>query len=181
MSNTTSNKRKLPKVLMTKTTSIFCFGQSFILALFFLYYTISSKEINLIFLIIVLTLFAHQFFFNYRNKKIFLTEKKIYYYSRGKKVLSLPLVGGFINIGYSKSNFGKLFNYGTLKILTYQDVLLTYNFLHDGEEIYEKIISQHIIEARKIDPNYNMVALKGEAKNNKTDNNESIDSIEDNK
>lgn len=175
MSNDKKSKRKLPTVLMTRTTHIICFGQPLLIFLFFIYYTINHKEINVIGIIIIFILFYFQFYFNYNKKKIFITNKKIYYYSRGKKVLSLPLVGGFLNIGYSQSKLGKILNYGTLKILTNQDVLFTYKYLNDGKAIYEKIIEQHVIETKKIDPNYEMIILK-EDKNTKHSELDSLDS-----
>lgn len=158
MTDSAKKKKRLPPILISRKTHWACFLAPLFFILIYIYYSITNNEINPYFIIFIILFFISQYFLHYHGKRIFITDKKIYAYSRKKKILSLPLVGGFTHISYKQSKLGKILNYGTLHILTIENTLFTYQYLQDCSLMYDKILEQHVIEVKKIDPDYELEA-----------------------
>lgn len=149
-----SKKRKKPNIILDEKTSLFIFFYPILFSLCLIYYTFHTKTNLFIFLAGSIIFIGLQYYFMVFGKKIILTDKKIYVYSRDKKVLSWELIGDFAYINYSQERLGRWFNYGSLIIVNQKKESYVYHFLNNPKSVYEKVIQQYEELMINIDPTY---------------------------
>lgn len=169
MSDTKKNKQ--PKVILESKAHFSFFLYPTILLIIGLYYTFSNLKSNYFILIGMLLFIGLQYYFNYYGKKLVLTDKKIYIFSRNKKKISWSLVDDLEYVSYQQNKLNKLFNSGSLILINNNKEMYTYNYLPNIVDIYEKILLTYDIEMKRLDPNHEMVF---------TNQNNVVDSIDEN-
>lgn len=134
-----TEKRK-PKKIHEEKTSIFLVIYTSIYSFFILYYGIFTNNKFLIpslFLSILLCLLCY---YNYTNRKILVTENKIYLYKLGKKTGSISFINDFHYIDYHQSILGRIFNYGTIFIVNNDKFYYKIHFICNPKILFEKSV-----------------------------------------
>lgn len=149
-----SKRRKKPNIVLEEHTNLFIFFYPILFSLCLIYYTFHTNSNMLIFLIGAFIFIALQYYFMVYGKKFILTDKKIYVYSKNKKVLSWNLIGDFAYINYSQERLGRWLNYGSLIIVNQEKESYIYHFLNNPKKVYENVIQQYEDLMSKIDPTY---------------------------
>lgn len=167
-------RKKQPTVIAQSTThwSITIFPMLF--TAIALYYTFYSTKINPLLIGGILLSWAGIYYFNFYGKKIILTDKKIYVYSKGKKIISWSLAKDFAYINYEQTNFNRFFKCGTLIIVSESKEMYTYFFLEHVEEMHAAIITAFENEMVRLNPQYVRQYVPEHLKKN------NLDKIEDN-
>lgn len=149
-----SNSNK-PQILHEQKSSIFLLFPSFAVFLISSIYLLTNFTINifLILVIINIVIFLPNFY-QWKNKKIFITPGKIYVYSGKKKIIGWSFIEEFKLITLNQDKYGKFLNYGTLTIVNQNDESYNFEFLDNPKKMFTEIIKRYEKNMKKVNPNF---------------------------
>jgi len=167
----TKKKSSVPIILEEKT-SFWVFFWPIIILFGVLFYVTKATNYNIFFILLAVSFSFVQPFLLFWRKRITITDRKIYVFQRGKKILSWHLIHDFSYINYEQSMLGKIFGYGTLIIINKNKEVYTYIALSNVFKVYETIIMCYEKAMVKRFPEYQPVYGKNLEKD------ESLDQLE---
>ena len=135
-----SEKKKTKKIIGIGKISIFSFLPSIFVSFCLFFYLIKNFNISLFFIFSLFSLsFLFLSFYNYKKKRIIITESKIHFIKDKKPFFSVEFSVDFKIIQYTQSKIGKLFNYGTFFLVNQSDQMATIHYIDNPEKLYSKI------------------------------------------
>lgn len=147
-----SNK-KAEKILEETIHPIVLFyGISF--SLFILYYAFVLNRIPFLLTFMLLSIAGFMSYYNFYGRKIVITQNKLYIYRLGKKIISLSYAKDFLHIKYEKTKIGRLLNYGSILLVTQDNMYYKIHFLNNPEKIFYTAIQEYENVMSIVNPDY---------------------------
>lgn len=119
-----------------------------------LYYSFILHRIPFFLTLVMLAITSFVTYYNYYGRKIVITRNKFYVYRLGKKIISLSYAKDFLHIKYEKTKIGRLLNYGSILLVTQDNMYYKVHFVNEPEQVFYTAINEYENVMSLINPQY---------------------------